>query len=277
MKQNRLTKLYKTILFFLCIGFVIGTRYDFEIASKLFMKDNLFSYIFEVITPLLVTSLMTFASALLYLVQVHKRQSIVHYYVTLFVFVVSIVIAFVVNYGYLQLIGVLYTIIVSLLMIWWVFHLVQDESLMYSRIAIAILLIMILSMVSVDVIKIVWGRVRFRAMQDNLDVYTNWYIINGNRFASLIPSLEERKSFPSGHSMWSAVLLSISMLPLAHPRWYRYEYRVVIGSLVLAIIIMVSRMLQGAHFLSDVCFGFSIGLIIYVMVRRGIVVEVCSE
>lgn len=277
MKQNHLTKLYKTILFFLCIGFVIGTRYDFEIASKLFMKDNLFSYLFEVITPLLVTSLMTFASSLLYFVQVHKRQSVVHYYVTLFVFVVSIVIAFVVNYGYLQLIGVLYTIIVSLLMMLWVFHLVQDESLMYSRIAIAILLIMILSIVSVDVIKIVWGRVRFRAMQDNLDVYTNWYIINGNRFASLIPSLEERKSFPSGHSMWSAVLLSISMLALAHPKWYRYEYRVVIGGLVLAIIIMVSRMLQGAHFLSDVCFGFSLGLIIYVMVRRWIVVKVCSE
>ena len=68
-------------------------------------------------------------------------------------------------------------------------------------------------------------------------------------------------SFPSGHSMLSAVnYLTLAMVSTAIiPRW-RVRVYVIAGSLVLVGLIGISRMYLGVHYLTDVVAGWTAGL-----------------
>lgn len=73
----------------------------------------------------------------------------------------------------------------------------------------------------------------------------------------MVPVKEEIKSFPSGHSQWAGTTLSLSLLAFVHPKWQEKEKTVFFVTLFYAVVVMISRLMQGAHFLSDVTVGFS--------------------
>ena len=111
-----------------------------------------------------------------------------------------------------------------------------------------------------EIIKITFGRVRFRDLvaAGDLDAYTPWYI---PRWFS------GSKSFPSGHVGNATVLM---MLPLwfgenASKRKKTAAYTVVI---IWIFVMAISRIFAGAHFLTDVIFGFMLGMIIVNVVYR---------
>ena len=67
---------------------------------------------------------------------------------------------------------------------------------------------------------------------------------------------EEFKSFPSGHAAASmGVPLIALFLPIIDEKYRKYRLPVFIGGFVFALLVMFSRMLVGAHFLSDVSMG----------------------
>ncbi|HSL88935.1 MAG TPA: phosphatase PAP2 family protein [Ignavibacteriaceae bacterium] len=101
----------------------------------------------------------------------------------------------------------------------------------------------------VQPLKIFWGRVRFRDLDVLFSNFTNWYVPNG---------VTGNESFPSGHTAMGFILISFFVLF----RNKNFVARFGVYSFVLtwAIAVAASRVVTGAHFLSDVIVG-SMGML----------------
>ncbi len=104
-------------------------------------------------------------------------------------------------------------------------------------------------LMTVSVIKTLWGRVRLRELvnMNSLEDYTPWYYPN---------FFSGSHSFPSGHTAHATLLLML-------PKWFSgkgEKFRPALTVLCSGFIILMafSRLAAGAHFLSDILFGFLI-------------------
>lgn len=104
---------------------------------------------------------------------------------------------------------------------------------------------------SVSVIKTIWGRPRLREMVDenSLEDYKPWY--KPNFFSGSY-------SFPSGHTAHATLVLMLS-------KWLygkAEKFRPAVTALGYGFVALMafSRLAAGAHFLSDILFGFLIAL-----------------
>ena len=75
---------------------------------------------------------------------------------------------------------------------------------------------------------------------------------------------EEFKSFPSGHScavMCGLILATV--VPLMNKKWMKYQTLFFYIAFAWGLTVMFSRMLVGAHFLSDTCMGSLLAVIFF--------------
>ncbi len=101
-------------------------------------------------------------------------------------------------------------------------------------------------------LKNIWGRVRPYELNKGQTDYTNWLTING---------VTGHMSFPSGHTQAATLLIVFSWFfnGQAKKNWWT------IG-IVYGVLMGISRVIIGAHFMSDVVFSFFMtALIIYTM------------
>ena len=119
---------------------------------------------------------------------------------------------------------------------------------LFSVIAVVVIV------VCFEVIKLTCGRIRFRDLiaAGSLDAYTPWY--RPNWFSG-------SKSFPSGHMGNATALMTL-------PLWFEKKlpknkitamYAVI---LIWNFLLAFSRICAGAHYLTDVIFGFMLGSIL---------------
>lgn len=104
-------------------------------------------------------------------------------------------------------------------------------------------------LIVIQLMKMIWGRVRFREFGGDTSLFTPWYKIN---------FFSGHNSFPSGHTANLTVIL-------AFPIWLRAlgksKRRIVASYIVISLCVAAmaaSRIFIGAHFLSDVTVGFFI-------------------
>lgn len=120
------------------------------------------------------------------------------------------------------------------------------------------------SLITINVVKFLWGRPRFREMVADGDIYfsafTPWYKPNGF-------TLHGHHSFPSGHTCAAATLLSLCALEEVFPEAENRKQTIafIIGLYIFSM--AYSRLVLGAHFLSDVAVGFLIGFVTYAVAR----------
>ena len=123
---------------------------------------------------------------------------------------------------------------------------------------------LISTVISVNVLKYLWGRPRFyeliEAKDDFLSSFTPWYHPNGF-------SLKGHHSFPSGHTSAATNLLVLCALPEVFPDAQDKNKTVAFVSAVYIFSMAYSRMVLGAHFLTDVTAGFVIGFVTYAVAR----------
>lgn len=127
------------------------------------------------------------------------------------------------------------------------------------RTALFILFTVLISTVFVAFIKIPWGRPRYRSViaVSNLD-YQPWYVIGKsvrNAFEGVLDH-DEFKSFPSGHTASAAYILTLITLKNVIPVLREQEKALTAGAFVWVILTAIARIVSGAHFLTDVTFGF---------------------
>ncbi|WP_314066115.1 phosphatase PAP2 family protein [uncultured Vagococcus sp.] len=251
----------------------IGTIWDFEIATAVFRKGNAFSYFFEHFAPVVLGTIVVLAASLLLFSYDFKKSKKFFLVLSGFFYVLFIMFGGVLVINYIDNIGFIYLFIIAPVSGFFVSRIPKEYGNQCRRVGAAIVLAILASMVLVESIKPMVGRVRFRSMQDNFDLFTRWYQANGKTYLSFVPSKEEIKSFPSGHSQWAGSTLLLSLLATIQPSWRKYEKKLFLGALVYAGIIMFSRMMQGAHFLSDVTVGFSSAFVFLLILRRLLVVK----
>lgn len=122
------------------------------------------------------------------------------------------------------------------------------------------------------VIKIPAGRYRYCTMNvlDDFSKFTPWYKFNGK----IVPTEEMlavgiakdgMKSFPSGHSCAAASLIILTSLPIFYKKADNTAYKVVVWltSVAYVVAVMVSRIIMGKHFLSDVLMGTFVAIACY--------------
>jgi len=97
---------------------------------------------------------------------------------------------------------------------------------------------------SIQLIKFLWGRVRYRDLDLLHTYFTEWYILNG---------INGHQSFPSGHAAMGWMMLPLFLLLLKKNCFIKTFSIVLI--LILATVISLSRVVIGAHYASDVLFG----------------------
>lgn len=127
----------------------------------------------------------------------------------------------------------------------------------FSIIAVA------LSMAIIQGVKTLWGRPRYRVMYkaDDFSIFMPWYkpyeiAYDGNQ-----------QSFPSGHTGSAGALMVIAALPEFFKSLKKYEWLLFAGGLLFTLCVALSRIIVGAHFLSDVTMGATIAIASYAVVR----------
>lgn len=131
---------------------------------------------------------------------------------------------------------------------------------------IIIAAIALLSVAITTLLKNIMLRPRYRWISDHAssDDFRNWW--EQGTYNPLYDK-EEFKSFPSGHATSTAIcLVTLTYLPMFKSKWM--ESKIVQPVLLLigvvwTLLLCFSRMLVGAHYLSDVGFGFAIVAIIF--------------
>ena len=122
------------------------------------------------------------------------------------------------------------------------------------------------------------GRMRYRAMnyseEYGFEYFTRWYVVNGER--NLVPVAhgveisDSCKSFPSGHTYSAGVIYTLVCLPDLLEKWNKKWIKAVIysGTAVFTGIVAISRIVVGAHFMSDVLFGGTLSFLACMLFRE---------
>ncbi|MGN1025296.1 MAG: phosphatase PAP2 family protein [Faecousia sp.] len=135
----------------------------------------------------------------------------------------------------------------------------RGKALRYAAVA---LLYFILVIIIMNSLKTVWGRMRFREMTDPVNEFTPWYrIVTRGGFDNIYAS------FPSGHSMNSAGVILLMLLPPMIPALAGKEKILHTIVYVWCAVVGISRVFMGAHFASDVTVGILLSLAIFEVLR----------
>lgn len=145
----------------------------------------------------------------------------------------------------------------------WIARRVPAESRsMVLRYAAVALLYFILVILIMNSLKTVWGRMRFREMTDPVNQFTRWYqIVPRGGFNNIYAS------FPSGHSMNSAGVILLMLLPPMIPALRGREKALHAFVYIWCVLVGISRVFMGAHFSSDVTVGVLLSLAIFEALR----------
>ncbi|MGO4542836.1 phosphatase PAP2 family protein [Paenibacillus sp. 2TAB19] len=152
--------------------------------------------------------------------------------------------------GSVLLTSVVAVIIVSVI-VQLLLNRVPDEKIkVYNMAAWAGIGIVFTEMIVVNVLKIFWGRMRFRNMNGDYSQFTNWFLPNGIQKNGV--TAEVFKSFPSGHSANGWTML-VWMLFMPFVKIWRNTMLII--AIAWGLCTSYSRIVMGDHFATDVLFG----------------------
>lgn len=96
----------------------------------------------------------------------------------------------------------------------------------------------------IQLLKFIWGRVRFRDLNGALSDFSPWYLPQG---------FTENVSFPSGHAAMGWMLLPLILFVADKNQTMNYIILTVM--IIWGFAVSMSRVVIGAHYASDVLFG----------------------
>ncbi len=135
----------------------------------------------------------------------------------------------------------------------------------FRRVAIVGAWLFFLAVLVINIIKPLWGRVRFREMAEPFENYTRWFFPQLFKFRGVV---EDPGSFPSGHTANAAVIFIITLFPLLFDKLKDKKVLLTVIAAVWTILVALSRIVMGAHFASDVLMGATVSLCIFMLLCR---------
>ena len=256
-------KQYKLLILVQLVLLGIGSVFDLQISQSIFNRGSFFAEFFKIFGELPLT-LMSVLAALIKVFNYYDEKKMIKS--TLFG-LLSILFAMMLGFQiphYLDINSIVLSIAIILGVMVLSFILINKMDLNRRKeldnFANIVLLTAFLSILVINVIKIFWGRMRFFKMVELNDYsnFTPWYL------AQSIAESDVYKSFPSGHSANAAIVLLINYLYLNS----KHENKVFVFSSMWLFLVQISRIVDGAHFMSDVAMGGLIAILIQMMLVK---------
>ena len=234
----------------------IFTFIDFKITSSLYKPGTHFGKIFEAIGPMFMPLFMIYSIVGLFVQLKFKRNSskILSYIGLGFSYIYATFMGVMTHkHSYASwmfipsiIIYVLFTVFVVILNFKF-----KTKEETYIKKHITILLVMFItcsiSLMGVDIIKCIFGRLRY-IEKKSADEFRYWFYINKFSFNS---------SFPSGHAARAMTAVCFSLLPLY---WNKSKVSIVIQliAIAFAVTVSISRLFEGMHYVTDIITGLFI-------------------
>ena len=134
-----------------------------------------------------------------------------------------------------------------------------------TRVALAILLVLVCELAAVNLIKVWWGRPRMRLVASHPEAYFFPWWQRGTPLKEPLlaagVAADEFKSFPSAHTANAATMLLLGLAPCLKPRLQRYRKALTTFGFAWTAVVALSRIMLGAHYLTDTAVGFLIGFL----------------
>lgn len=138
------------------------------------------------------------------------------------------------------------------------------------KVALVLITVVILQSAIIFVVKLVWLRPRMRLVAEDLGVvFEPWWSVGysgvGHYLEAGVPS-DDFKSFPSAHTGNAAVALSFVALGALSERARAAVPYILALAVAWVVAVAFSRIVVGAHFLSDTTVGFGVTFFVAVAV-----------
>ncbi|KRN87584.1 phosphatase PAP2 family protein [Carnobacterium maltaromaticum] len=245
---------------------LICTFYDLEISKALFNTSSHFGQFFEAIGELPMTYIGCFSAAAL--VVTTKKRTNWSFYVGKIGFS-SLMLLF--SFFSVMMSGMHISIplwlklvltLVTCLFFYLLARAVPTSQHMNLRKAAKVgLLLAISAIFLITILKMLWGRMRFREMTDPANQFTRWYLPQS------LTTNNEFMSFPSGHAANATVVLWISLLPTFVKSLVGKKRLLEVTAIVWIGLVMISRIVMGAHFATDVIVGMLISMMLFFFLK----------
>lgn len=133
------------------------------------------------------------------------------------------------------------------------------------RFVLTIVFVCVGTMLLINIIKVPWGRARMRliAATGNASYFTPWWQAGSALKDQLVSegvSGDEFRSFPSGHTACAACAMLMALLPTVCKRLRGKERRLGLLGVLWTAVVALSRVMMGAHFLTDVTMAWLVTL-----------------
>ena len=254
----------------LMIAFVLATFYDLQISRALMNQTDFFGQLMEDITYLPFTFVLALSGCIA--LGTCKKGKTAKEMIILVLCVVYYVICAAVGAILLLDYFPKWILIPHFLMVigltFFAFKIEEEKKKDWQTIALICGVTIVISSAAIEGLKLMWGRVRPRSVDEAATLFTRWYSVNGKAFLSSVAAREEIKSFPSGHSQLGATVMVFSLLPLAYKKLQDKDFLIWCLCVAWGVLVMLARVIVGAHFPTDAMAGFSITMLVYVITRR---------
>ena len=129
---------------------------------------------------------------------------------------------------------------------YWTIKTPKETFIKWKKTSLLILLVILTELILVTVLKASWARPRMRSIE-SISEFHYWYQIAG------FTTDNEFMSFPSGHTANATVFIALVLyIQIIKPTWKKKFLSVAI---IWAILVAASRVVVGAHYVTDVIVG----------------------
>lgn len=253
-------------------GLAVGTFYDYQISQTLTQMEDSWARFMEIWAepPSLLFVAFSFAALAVYVVKQRVKGKT---YLSLLCMTGGMISAYstitrTVEYYSVEVYEMTLTKILSAIgacVIMVIFlkiaYMIKQETLKKIKPAlVTVVAVGLATLVIISAIKTMWGRERFRSLS-NITEFTRWYIPVGRAVD------DAHKSFPSGHTSNAVIMYTLSFIfdMLGDKRKARLAKAAAIAWVAF---VMFSRIVCGAHFLSDTCMGAIITMTIVIVCHK---------
>ena len=253
----------KLTLLIVIVALIPLTIFDLQISELLYHPESRFGWFFESFGELVLSYIGMFSAWVLFRTQ---RERVLPFKILYgFLAVFNGFMAASRNKMYLNLSTVTMVLILVTYLVLFFFLaglIKKEEEDLVRKIAKIGLLLSLLPIIIITLLKMIWGRQRYRSMVNPSAEFTPWYLIQG------LTTDNEFMSFPSGHSANSSTVIWLTLLPLWLKSLRPYKTLLSIAAYLWLICVMISRVIMGAHFSTDVLVGTSITLIMFQLLKQ---------
>lgn len=264
------------IVLAICIvGFIIGSFLDLQIMEGLFSERNTFGLVVSVIGTVPGYGCLAICGGILFAIGLHQKDYKTLYRVLLFIGALA-GLGFAIYFsgreffgpngfywiGVKRWVGYFIALPVDLALGYLGYRMgkASDNNRLWLLVIVVMVAIFLALVPGVTMIKAIFHRPRYReVVRFGYEEFHNWWQRCGN-YKEIMKATgvlsEEFKSFPSGHGGASAVfMLSVIFLPLVNQKYEKLQLPLFYAGLAWTLLVCFSRILVGAHFLSDVSMG----------------------